>query len=106
MKTLYLLRHAKSSWEETGLEDHDAPLNARGIENAEQMGKYMPKKGYAPALVLCSSATRTRETLEHLERQLSGKPVTTYERALYLATPGQVLRRVRAVDDDFASVLV
>jgi phosphohistidine phosphatase len=106
MKTLYLLRHAKSSWDDNSLEDHERHLNARGIENAERMGQHMRKKGYGPALVLCSSAARTRETLEHLEPHLSSGHATRYERALYLATPQQLFQLLRTVDDAVPSVLI
>jgi len=59
-KTLFLMRHAKSSWDDPAQEDHDRPLNERGLKNATRMGAYMRKEDYAPALVLCSSATRLR----------------------------------------------
>ena len=106
MKTLYLLRHAKSSWDDSSLEDHERPLNARGIENAERMGQHMRKKGYLPQIVLCSTATRTRETLEHLERHLSARHATRYERSLYLATPQQMVQLLRTIDDAVPSVLI
>jgi phosphohistidine phosphatase len=106
MKTLYLLRHAKSSWDESGLEDHDRPLNARGIENATQMGRYMNKKSYAPTLVLCSSARRTVETLERLAPYLPSDHRVREERGLYLASPQQVLSIIKQADDKAESLLV
>jgi phosphohistidine phosphatase len=63
---LYLLRHAKSSWDEPGLADHDRPLAPRGRRAAKAMGRYLREQGIEPDLVLCSSATRARQTLKRL----------------------------------------
>jgi phosphohistidine phosphatase len=74
MKTLYLLRHAKSDWGDPGLDDHDRPLAARGARAAAVVGVHFAQQGYRPSLVLCSSARRTRQTLESLLPHLSGEP--------------------------------
>ena len=63
---LYLLRHAKSSWDEPGLSDRDRPLAPRGERASKSMAKYLRDEGIVPALVLCSPSKRTRETLERL----------------------------------------
>ena len=81
---LLLLRHAKSDWSGS-LGDHDRPLAARGRKAAPRMGSVMRKKGYVPALVLCSTAERTKETLELLLPALRADPKIQYDRALYLA---------------------
>jgi phosphohistidine phosphatase len=62
MKTLYLLRHAKSSWKEPGLEDFDRPLNRRGREAAPLVGRYIRKQGLRVDLLLSSPAARARQT--------------------------------------------
>lgn len=62
--TLILMRHAKSDWAHSGLADHDRPLNARGAGDAPAMGDWLRAQGYMPDEVLCSTATRTRQTLE------------------------------------------
>ena len=62
MKTLYVLRHAKSSWENSELADFDRPLNDRGKTTAPFMGKVMKKNELAPDLILSSPAVRARET--------------------------------------------
>ena len=105
MKTLYLLRHAKSSWGDASVEDHDRPLNARGIENATRMGQHMRASGYTPSLVLCSTSQRTRETLAHILPHLPKDCVIRLERALYLATPQRVLALLKNVEDEFSEVL-
>jgi phosphohistidine phosphatase len=63
---LYLLRHAKSSWDEPGLADHDRPLAPRGRRAAKAMGRYLQEHEIEPDVIVCSSATRARQTLERL----------------------------------------
>jgi phosphohistidine phosphatase len=103
-KRLALLRHAKSSWDDPDLDDHDRPLNARGRRAAAQIGRYLQQRGIAPAVVLCSSAVRTRQTL--LLLQLSGDPQVVYETELYGAGASQMLQRLRRLDDTVPSVLL
>jgi phosphohistidine phosphatase len=85
---LLLLRHAKSDWS-GNLGDHDRPLAARGRKAAPRLGAFMRKRAYVPAAVLCSTAERTKETLELLLPALGGdskiRPKIHYDRALYLA---------------------
>jgi phosphohistidine phosphatase len=99
-----LLRHAKSSWAEPGLRDHDRPLNERGRRAAMAMGAYLRTEGLVPELVLCSSARRTSETLALLE--LPGWVAIAVEHALYLAPPAAVLARLREVDDSVGRLMV
>ena len=70
MHTLYLLRHAKSSWADPALPDHERPLASRGRRDAKRIAKHLVRLGIEPELVLCSSAQRTRETLELLRPAL------------------------------------
>ena len=93
-RRLILMRHAKSSWDHPGLDDHARPLNGRGAASAEALGVWLRKRGYMPDEVLCSSAVRTQATAEALG--LSA-PVTVLE-ALYHASPQammQVLRQAK-----------
>ena len=106
MKTIYLLRHAKSSWKDPGLDDHDRPLNKRGKAAAEAMGAFMVQEGMAPRLVLCSSAKRTRSTLKKVRPALDEHTVTVVEEAFYHADAGEWLRRLRGLDRDVGSVLL
>src|SRR5687768_4960118 len=75
MKHLYLLRHAKSSWKQRGLPDHDRPLAGRGRHAATAIADHMRDQGIEPELVLCSTARRARETLERIEPVLTGAAV-------------------------------
>ena len=95
MLTLSLLRHAKSSWDDPGLEDFDRPLNERGREAASRMGRFMAKNGIAPELILSSPSVRTRQTLELVLPHLSPKPSVVFEDALYLATASVLLQHAR-----------
>lgn len=106
MKTLYLLRHAKSSWKNAGLDDIDRPLNKRGQRAAEVIGEHMRERQIAPAQVLCSPSQRTRETLERIERALPAALPVRYEKALYLAQALVLLRRVRRTSDSLASLMI
>jgi phosphohistidine phosphatase len=81
---LLLLRHAKSDWSKDA-DDHGRPLSARGRKSAPDMARYMRSKDYLPGVVLCSTAQRTRETLDLLLTVWSERPVIRYENALYLA---------------------
>ena len=106
MKNLYLLRHAKSDWGSPGLDDHDRPLAARGERAAAVMGVHFAQQQYQPSLVLCSSALRTRQTLEFLLPHLPGPPEPVVEERLYLASSGQLLARLQEVDDGQSGVLL
>ena len=108
MRKLALLRHAKSSWSDPAEDDYDRPLNARGKSAAPEAGAALHSFGFSPDLILCSSAKRTRETLELAMRFMPVDPSTriTFEDKLYLATPEAMLDRVRKIDDGFKSVLL
>jgi phosphohistidine phosphatase len=64
MKSLHLLRHAKSSWKDFGLNDHDRPLSKRGRQTAKMMAAYLRRAKITPDLVICSTAVRAQQTLE------------------------------------------
>ena len=106
MKTVHLLRHAKSDWGNPGLDDHDRPLAPRGRRAALVMGVHYAQQRYRPALVLCSSALRTRQTLEALLPHLPGRPEVLIEEGIYLASRGQLLSRIQEIDDGQSGVLL
>jgi phosphohistidine phosphatase len=64
MKTLFILRHAKSSWKEQDLPDHDRPLNKRGKKDAPRMGKLLTDEDLIPDLIMSSTAARAKKTAE------------------------------------------
>ncbi|WP_171208777.1 MULTISPECIES: histidine phosphatase family protein [unclassified Ruegeria] len=87
-RVLILTRHAKSSWDDPLLDDHDRPLNKRGRKSAPAIGAWLRAQGWLPDEVLSSSATRTRETWDRMGLQAISKRFT---RALYLAEPEDML---------------
>jgi len=101
-KRLHLLRHAKSSWDDPGLADHDRPLAPRGRSAAARIGRHLREAGIEPALVLCSSARRAQETLALLE--LRG-PVSV-EAELYGASVQTLLARVRRTPEQLPSLML
>lgn len=106
MKTLHLLRHAKSSWDEPELADRDRPLAPRGDRAAALLRGYLHTSGTHPSLVLCSPALRTRQTLDAVLPALAPDAQVWVEEDLYEATAADLLQRVRRLDDSFAEVLL
>jgi phosphohistidine phosphatase len=104
-RRLYVLRHAKSSWDDPGLSDHDRPLAKRGRRATKPLRLYLQKHEIAPELVLCSTARRARETLERIEPAL-GAPTVRREPALYAASAEALLDRLRDVPDAVTSVML
>jgi phosphohistidine phosphatase len=105
MKTVYILRHAKSDQSDGSISDHDRPLNARGREAAPRMGAYLKAQGYKPDLILCSTARRTAETCE-LVRPSLGDITVSFEEGLYLAEARSILERLRRLEDALGSAMV
>jgi phosphohistidine phosphatase len=106
MKTLILLRHAKSSWDDPALADFDRPLNERGLRDAPRMGKELARRKALPDLVLCSPAQRARQTLELFKGPagLAREPV--YEPRIYNASTRDLLEVIQEISDEVESVLL
>ena len=98
MKRLLLLRHAKSSWDDPALPDHERPLAARGHRAADRMARYLRSSALEADLVLCSSALRTRETLQRMASAF-GDPEVIVEDGLYGAGDEELLGRLHRVPD-------
>ncbi|WP_341704275.1 histidine phosphatase family protein [Ferrovibrio sp.] len=103
MLRLWLLRHAKSAWDDPGLDDFARPLSPRGKKACRRLGRHMAERGIRPDLVLCSPAARTRQTWERLEKRVAAPsgdggdgPKVRFEPALYLAEPPALFALVRA----------
>ncbi len=101
-KRLFVLRHAKSSWDDPGLADHDRPLAPRGRRAVKAIAAYIDAAGIAPDLVLCWSARRARETLE--AAAVGGEHVIEPE--LYGASCEDVLERLHRVPEAVQSVML
>lgn len=100
MKTLYLLRHAKSSWNDSSLRDFDRPLNERGRSDAPLIGKRLASESLSDPLVICSPALRTRETaqLVLLNANLHVQP--RFDNRIYEASMRDLLQVVSEIDDE------
>ncbi len=99
MKTLLVLRHAKSSWKHPDLPDHDRPLKRRGKSDIPRLARHLRENDLVPDLILCSTARRASETGERLAR--SGEfecPIELMEE-IYLAEPAVLLRILRGVSE-------
>lgn len=105
MKLLYLLRHAKSSWDDPDLDDFDRPLNKRGRKSAKAMAAFFRDSGLAPETILCSPAKRTRETLKYLTPVLGAAPVQL-DRRIYEASYQTLLLCLAELPSDVGSVLL
>ncbi len=106
MRTLHLLRHAKSSWDDATIDDHDRPLAPRGARAARKIAEYLAAASVHPALVLCSSARRTVETLEALRPEIGETAVVSIEPDLYGADAAEILDLLRTLDPEIREVLV
>jgi phosphohistidine phosphatase len=105
VRVVHLLRHAKSSWDDPLLADHERPLSPRGRRAAARIAAHLTREGIRPALVLCSSSRRTRQTLEPVAAALPDVP-THVEADLYGAGEESLLRRLRRLPDAAGSVLL
>jgi phosphohistidine phosphatase len=105
MKTVYLLRHAKSSWEDPNLDDADRPLAPRGREAATRIAAHMRERGIAPQLVICSPALRARQTLEGLGNAIGDARVET-DPAIYDAHESDLLEALRKVEPEVESTMM
>jgi phosphohistidine phosphatase len=106
MKTLLVLRHAKSSWKESGLADFERPLNARGKQASDRIGRFLRKKKPYPDLVLCSTATRARETVRLVLEAARLVVEVRYDQRLYLASAERLAQIVREIEDDRKNVML
>ena len=105
MTRLYLLRHAKSSWDEPGSSDRDRPLAPRGRRAAERVAEHLRDEGVRPDLVLCSPAARALQTLE-LVRPALGQAEVLVEDALYGIDADGLLERLRSLPASTAGAMV
>jgi len=106
MKTLFILRHAKSSWKDDSLQDFDRPLNGRGRKAGELIGTLMREKKLTPDLVLSSPAVRARETIEIVMKTARLPAELRYDQRIYEAGPLRLLEVISQIEEDKSSVLL
>ncbi|TVR60801.1 MAG: histidine phosphatase family protein [Gemmatimonadales bacterium] len=104
-RTIHLLRHAKSSWDDPGLADLRRPLAARGRRAAKAVRAHLEEEGIVPDVILCSPATRTRQTLDGISGAVDGVPVQI-EEGIYFGGELAVLGLLRSLPRSCRSVMV
>ena len=104
--TLILMRHAKSDWSDTSLSDHERPLNRRGRKDSTRMADWMIENDLVPDLVLCSTSSRTRATVEIMLDIWDSEPDVVHHENLYLASQDEILREVRTCGVDCDRIMV
>jgi phosphohistidine phosphatase len=105
VKRLYLLRHAKSAWDDPALRDRDRPLAPRGRKAAKRVARWARKHGVRPQLVVCSNAVRAQQTLQGVLPGL-GEPTVWVEATLYAAGAETLLARVRTLPQEVDAAML
>ena len=106
MKTLLVLRHAKSSWNDPALDDHERPLNARGLRDAPRMGELLREYGLIPDVLLSSDAVRARLTAEAVAEAARYAGEILLDPRLYLACPADILSLLTTVRENAGTVMI
>ena len=106
MKTLFILRHAKSSWDNADLADYDRPLNSRGLGEATFMGNLLYQHQIQPDLILSSPAKRTKQTAVLVKETGQLEKKIQYEEKIYEASPLALLQIVSGIEDKNETVLL
>jgi len=107
MKQITLLRHAKSSWANSDQQDHDRPLNDRGLRDAPMMARRLTDHQCTPDFILCSSAHRTKQTAQFILDELKlDDTAINYHDALYLASPGTLLDHIQQCDSGVKHLMI
>jgi phosphohistidine phosphatase len=106
MKILYVLRHAKSDWGDSSLEDFDRPLNPRGRKAAKAVGKELRKRKIKPDLVLASPAVRARQTIERVQDAYGGEFNIEDEPSIYGSERETLVDLIKSAPDDVHRLLI
>ena len=106
MKTLLILRHAKSSWKDPSLDDHERPLNKRGQRDAPRIGHLLRQESLSPDLIVSSTANRARTTAETVAGCCDYEKELQYFRDLYLADADTWIERLREISAEVQCVLI
>ena len=106
MKTLTLLRHAKSGWDDPSLSDAARPLNAKGRRAAAAIGRHLRATGARFDHVIASPAVRVRQTIDAVASGYGAKPAPVWDQRLYLASDSSLIDVIRGLPDDRASVIL
>ena len=106
MKTLLILRHAKSSWKDSSIDDHDRTLNPRGRRDAPRIGLLLRNEDLLPELILTSTAQRARETTEAVIESSGFQGELRFWQGFYLAEPTTWIEALSSLPHDFNRVMI
>ncbi|MEQ8625674.1 MAG: histidine phosphatase family protein [Vicingaceae bacterium] len=107
MKELYIIRHAKSSWDDDSLSDYDRPLNERGKNDAPLMGKVIRENGFLPDLIISSSANRAISTAKAIAQEVEfPTDKIVEERKIYESSTDKVIEIINKINDQFNRVFI
>jgi len=106
MKTLHLLRHAKSSWNDPSLEDIDRPLNQRGKRACKVMGPIIEQQLDQHTVIACSTATRAQQTCDRVTKNFATQFTVNMEDSLYTFSSSNLLNYLCALDDEIQSIML
>ncbi len=106
MINLYLIRHGKSDWDADYGKDYDRPLNRRGTRDAGKIGTYLKRASVNPDRILCSSAVRTRQTLELMKEEAGWRSEVIIDESLYLADPDYVMTLIASQPSEVRTLVV
>jgi len=106
MKNLLLMRHAKSSWKDDSLEDHERPLKKRGRKDAKRIAKVILKNDLVPDLIISSSAVRSRETVEIIVKKLDYEKAVEVSDDLYMGEPQDFVDALCNLSQEHDTVMI
>ena len=106
MKRLLLMRHAKSSWSDVSLSDHDRPLNSRGKADAPRMGEHLRSTGIIPEVILCSTAKRAKQTAKYVQMECPVDGGVFYIASLYHGGPEEFIEALEDLSESVETAMI
>lgn len=105
MKSVYFIRHGKSSWDDISISDHERPLNERGKRDSKNMGRYLVENGHKIDLIISSSAKRAKSTAKNINEMIKSGNVQI-EPKLYHSSAMTILRVVQNIPNELESAII
>ncbi len=106
MKTLFIMRHAKSSWDNSDWSDFERPLNQRGFETAPFMGELMKENNFTPRIIVSSPAIRAKQTADLVRESAGFEAEINFDERIYEASPLRLLEIVSDIKDENESAMI
>lgn len=106
MKSVFILRHAKSSWKHQDIDDHDRPLNKRGKRDAPILGELLRNKHLVPDLIISSTAKRANSTAKAVAKSSGYQGKIIMDKSLYAAEPAAYIDILHRLSNEFTQVLM